>query len=82
MALSRSERLVCLKALRLAEEYYKTLIRQPITDRTKTQECAKVVTALKRAIQNDRTTLFPTPSRCPACGQEQDSAGMDAGEGE
>ena len=82
MALDRRERLVCLRALRLAEEYYKLLIRQPIMDRPKTQNCSGVITALKRAIQNDRTTLFAPAKRCAACERLEGAEGVDSSEGQ
>ena len=82
MALSRSERLLMLRALRLAEEYHKTLLRQPIMDRKKVQDAAGVIRSLKLAIQNDRQTLFSPTKRCPACERLESADGVGPGEGE
>ena len=82
MALSRSERLLMLRALRLAEDYHKLLVRQPIYNCEKTQAAAGVIRSLKLAIQNDRTTLFSPPKRCAACELLEGAGGVGAGEGE
>lgn len=81
MALSRRERMACLRALRLAEEYYSLLIRQPIMDRAKTNNCQGVIRALKLSIQHDRATLFPAAPRCPTCGSYDRAGGVDEGGG-
>lgn len=82
MPLDRRERLVCLRALRLAEDYYKLLVRQPIYDKKKGSEVSAVIRALKLAIQNDRSaTLFPA-RRCPACERLEGAEGMGQGSGE
>lgn len=82
MALSRRERLVCLRALRLAEDYYKLIIRQPIYDQKRGGEISAVIRALKLVAQHDRQTLFAPPRRCPACEQLDRADGLGEGAGE